>query len=271
MASISPQATSTLDSVLDRLLSPSPVTLNFSSSNYYPGIHNITNGEVAAIARVMEKHSMEPENTRVRKITTDGGLVYEIVQASAKTDAVLQEDLKGTATVLGDLDVAGETGLPPSAKIEVKRGDHAQEMSRICDSLLNASRYAATKEQSTFLMEYINSFTTGSLQAYRRAMKAWVMDKGPRVESIFGFVEPYRDPYGVRCEWRGVVSIADPDQTNKLGALVDGSERLIRMLPWAATGDNDGKGPFEKTEFQPPAFSVVHGKKEKQLQPFIQK
>lgn len=260
MASISPKATWALQSVLDQLLFPSPVTLNFSSSSYYPGTSSITNEEIGAIARVMEKHFIEPENTHISKnTTTDGNPAYEIVIASAHTDAVLQADLSGTATILGVLDVSYDDDLPDVTKIGIRRGDHAEEMSRICDSLVNASRYAATEEQSTFIMEYINSFTTGSLQAYRRAMKAWVMHKSPRVESIFGFVESYRDPYGVRCEWRGVVSIADPAQTENLGALVDGSDRLIRMLPWAVADENDGKGPFEKTEFQPPAFSVVHG------------
>jgi dipeptidyl-peptidase III len=72
-------------------------------------------------------------------------------------------------------------------------------------------------------------------------------------------IEPYRDPYGVRCEWRGVISVADPEETAKLTTLVKDSTKFIRTLPWAVPGINDGKGPFEKNEFRAPDFSVVYG------------
>lgn len=96
--------------------------------------------------------------------------------------------------------------------------------------------------------------------AYRMSQKTWVTDISPRVENILGFVEPYRDPYGVRAEWEGVICISDPDETSRLKELVDNSTRFIRMLPWAVPGENDGKGPFEANCFQAPNFTIVHGR-----------
>jgi dipeptidyl-peptidase-3 len=78
------------------------------------------------------------------------------------------------------------------------------------------------------------------------------------VENIFGFVEPYRDPQGIRAEFEAVVAIADDLETALLTKLVDDSAKFIRKLPWA-TPDNDGKGPFEKSLFEPPDFSSIHG------------
>lgn len=72
-----------------------------------------------------------------------------------------------------------------------------------------------------------------------------------------GFVEPYRDPHGVRAEFESLVAIADDGETAMLAKLVELSPRFIRRLPWA-TEDNDGKGPFEKSLFEPPDFSSIH-------------
>ncbi len=86
-------------------------------------------------------------------------------------------------------------------------------------------------------------------------------DHAPRVENIFGFVEPYRDPQGVRAEWEAVVAIPDSEETELLTRLVWESKTFIRRLPWAkGTIENDGMGPFEKENFEPPDFASIHSK-----------
>ncbi|KAI9370230.1 dipeptidyl peptidase III [Aspergillus egyptiacus] len=258
MASISPAATAALEKIITPMLSTEPVTLGLSDSTYYPGDARITRDEIAAIARLMEKNAIEPENTRVRKQIDRDNVFYDILQASAQTNGTLEDYLKGSAIPLTVLQQNHEDQQLNGATIRLERGDHSEEITKICEHLFKAIRFAANDTQVRYLMDYIESFNTGSLEAYRRSMKRWVEDYNPRVESIFGFVEPYRDPYGVRCEWRGVVSIADPRETAKLKALVDNSTKFIRTIPWAVPHINDGKGPFEKTEFQAPHFSIVH-------------
>lgn len=90
----------------------------------------------------------------------------------------------------------------------------------------------------------------------------WITDKQPRVENIFGFVEPYRDPSGTRADFEGLVAISDPNETKLLTQLVVHSAKFIRRLPWVdgKSTENDGKGPFEKALFEPPDFSSIHGR-----------
>lgn len=67
--------------------------------------------------------------------------------------------------------------------------------------------------------------------AFEESQKAWFKDVAARVENVMGFVEPYRDPAGIRAEWEGVVGIADPDEAASLKRLVDSSTDMIRQLP----------------------------------------
>lgn len=258
LASISPTATSALERVINPMLSATPTALGLSGSGYYIGNADITIKEIASIARVMEKHAIEPENTRLRKEVCEGNVVYNILQACAQKNVALRDHLKGTAIPIETLSGFDDEQLSDQI-INLERGDHSEEMSKICEHLIKAVRFSANETQARYIMEYIDSFTTGSLEAYRRSMKHWVTDPDPTVESIFGFIEPYRDPYGVRCEWRAVIGIDDPYETAKLKALVASSTKFIRTLPWAVPNDNDGKGPFEKANFQAPHFSIVHG------------
>ena len=57
-----------------------------------------------------------------------------------------------------------------------------------------------------------------------------------------------------------MVAIADAEETKNLAKLVEQSAKFIRRLPWAQTDstENDGKGPFEKSLFEPPDFSSIH-------------
>lgn len=218
-----------------------PFSLGYLSettqTTYYLG--SITEDEVALVERVLEQNSIFPENTRIRK--PQNGTDFEVLLASAESP--------GTPTVLP---------LPSgTGSVRLIQGDHAAELKQICAELTEAVKYVANERQKQFLKAYIESFQTGSLDAYRQSQRIWVRDKGPRVENIFGFVEPYRDPHGTRAEFEGLVAIADDEETKLLARLVKSSATFIRRLPWA-TPENDGKGPFEKHLFEPPDFSSIH-------------
>lgn len=247
IASISPTAEKALAKIIDPILSVPPFSLGIpnenAQSNYYPGKERITREEIAAVARVMEKHSIEPENTRVRKTVDEGKLVFEVLQASVESD---------THAAQYDADELG-------AVIRIVRGDHAEEMLKICSALSEAKGYAENDKQLKVLSDYIESFQTGSLNAFRESQKTWVTDISPNVENMIGFVEPYRDPYGIRAEWEGVICISDPSETKRLKQFVDKSTTFISLLPCAVAGENGGKGPFEKTLFEPPDFTSIHG------------
>lgn len=243
LAALSPRLLVLYDEISGPINAIPPFGLGYPSettqSAYYVG--NITQQEIAMVSRVLEQNSIFPENTRIRK--AENGLDFEVLLGSAQNGGTLQT-----------------FSLPDGeGSVRLIQGDHSAELERICAELAEAAKYAANNLQRDFLRAYTASFQTGSLEEYRESQRIWVRDKGPRVENIFGFVEPYRDPHGIRSEFEGLVAIADDEETKLLATLVENSAKYIQRLPWA-TPENDGKGPFEKSLFEPPDFSSIHGK-----------
>ena len=222
-----------------------PYGLGFPSdtaqSAYYPGESIITQDEILAISRLLEKHSIFPENTRIQKVSRPKAHTFEVLKAS----------VEHTEPFILEIPSLGAT-------MKVKGGDHSEELARICASLSEAKKFAANEKQKYFLSDYIESFRTGDLEVYRNSQRTWIMDKSPRVENIFGFVEPYRDPHGIRAEFEGLVAIMDLEETSKLTKLVESSDIFIKRLPWTGNDENDGKGPFEKALFEAPDFTSIH-------------
>ncbi|KAK6507658.1 hypothetical protein TWF481_006083 [Arthrobotrys musiformis] len=247
IANISPSTSQALEKVIGPMISELPHSIGFPSdteqSSYYPGDEIISREEIAAVSEIMGKQLIEPENTRLRKIIENGQTIFELLQASSEKDKTAEPEYIMNS---------------PEAVLRVVKGDHAEELAAICSSLSETIKYAADEKQATMLSYYIKSFQTGSLEAYRESQKIWVTDTDPVVESIFGFVEQYRDPFGVRSEWEGIVSIADAGETEKLKQCSERSTEFISRLPWAVEGQNSGKGPFEKSLFEAPAFTSSH-------------
>jgi dipeptidyl-peptidase III len=230
------------------ILARPPYNLGFPSdiaqSAYYPGVSCISRNEISRITKILEENSISPENTRLRKNDSDGRPSFDVLQASVEVDNLAQE--------LSRRD-SGES-------VRLVRGDHSQELKKICECLEEALRYVANPLQEQTLTKYLESFRTGAMEAYKESQMIWVKDMKPAVESILGFVEPYRDPFGVRAEFEGLVGILDPEETKVLTALTENSTNFIKRLPWAkGCKDNDGKGPFEKDLFDPPDFTSLHG------------
>ncbi|EDP51443.1 dipeptidyl peptidase III [Aspergillus fumigatus A1163] len=195
-----------------------------SQSTYYLGEGTLDNmDEVSAVSKLVELLYIFPENTRLRKSVTAEGEIsrrtYDILQASIGEDeATLQEPDDQSAHC---------------TRIRLIRGDHKEELKKINQSLSEAMKYAANCEQQKLLSGIAESFASGDLNAYRQAQRVWVKDKAPKIETVFGFVEPYRDPLGVRAEFEGI-------------------------LPWAeGYEESNRKGPFEKELFDIPDFASV--------------
>lgn len=117
--------------------------------------------------------------------------------------------------------------------IRIIRGHHSDELKRICECLEEARKYAGNALQERFLSEYMESFTSGNIEAYKSSQRTWIKDVQPSVETVLGFVEPYRDPFGVRAEFEGLVGIVHRGETEVLTTLVKNSTKFIRRLPWA--------------------------------------
>ncbi|KAH9909743.1 dipeptidyl peptidase III [Xylariomycetidae sp. FL2044] len=242
LATHSPQLESLYDNIKDSIFSLPPFSLGFpndtAQSSYYTcASQPITKEEIDLVSQHMDTHSVFPENTRISKL-------------KAGTVDILQASVEPGGYVLPQL----HTG---SLHIRFLKGDHSEELKLVCSYLEKAVTSAANDTQRKFLAQYIESFQTGGLDVYRDSLRTWVTDKAPKIENIFGFVEPYRDPQGIRAEFEGIVAIADAKETKLLSHLVDNSDKFIRRLPWASP-ENDGKGIFEKSLFEPPDFSSIH-------------
>jgi dipeptidyl-peptidase-3 len=220
---------------------------SFAQSAYYLGENSLGSSEgISAVFRAMRDQSIFPENTRLkRQIISDGNgtwVTYDILQASVTEDVSPCQRIS-------------------DQQVRLVRGDHCHELQEICENLQTAQEYTSSHAQREMLRRIQASFYTGDLDAYRQAQRIWVRDKAPAVETVIGFVEPYRDPLGVRAEFEGIVGIADPLQTKTLERLAGMADGIVCRLPWSqGYAENNGKGPFEKEMFDPPDFASVQSR-----------
>lgn len=174
---------------------------NGHMTTYYPDSPAITEEDITLIGDFLEKKKLLLENTRLRK-TPDGN--FELLIASA------QESPAGSDRDVGDVDQWDLDGKLQGKTLRLVFGDYAEVMTKISEHLRQAGLNAANETQSKMHNEYVKSFNTGSLEAYKQSQRYWIQDMGPMVESDIGFVETYRDPHGVRGEWEGFVAMVWP-------------------------------------------------------------
>ena len=114
----------------------------------------------------------------------------------------------------------------------VTTGDYAPILKQVITYLTKAIEYAANPTEAEYLKAYIKSFQYGNLKDHIDGSALWTQDKKPIVENYIGFIENYRDPYGVRGEWEGFVAIMNKKYTQILSNLVDQAPSLLQLLPW---------------------------------------
>jgi len=233
--------------VAGAIFAEQPSSLGYPSdvahSSYYPGELHISREEIAAVSRTLLEKSISLENTRISKKFSGDKVVFDVLQGSGTVQSQPRE-LQG----------------PNSEFIRIFQGDHSRELSLICKCLEEARKYAGNSRQTKIISEYQESFRNGDIRIYKQSQVSWVQDVKPAVETILGFVEPYRDPFGARAEFEGIVAIVDSEETEVLTSLVSESTTFIRRLPWAQNAEeNNGKGPFERDLFESPDFTSVHG------------
>ena len=147
-------------------------------STYYPDSPDITKVEISIVSDFLEGKKLLPENTRLRK-TTDG---FEVLIASAlENPGSADRDLKESEWEL--------EGKLKGKKLKLVFGDYTKEMGTIAEALQNAKKYASNRTEASMMEEYVKSFRTGSLEAYKESQRYWIKDKGPEVETDIGFVE----------------------------------------------------------------------------------
>ncbi|GFR99722.1 dipeptidyl peptidase 3 [Elysia marginata] len=172
------------------------------TTTYYSA--NCTETDANIAQEFMTSKNISPYNTRLFKTKdpNSGVDVYEVRMAAVQST---KSEVPGytNGSVLGDFDFT-PSGQEKVVKFKVTRGDYSPLMSMLVEELENAKEQAANDNERNMLVEYIKSFSTGSLPAHKDGSRFWIKNKGPIVETYIGFIESYRDPYGVRGEFEGV-------------------------------------------------------------------
>lgn len=193
----------------------------------------MTQADAEMLDRFMKSKSISPLNTRVQLY--DG--IYHIKIASSDYDE------RASLQYLGDHTFEGH-------KIEISTGDFASYINKIIESLQKVKEYCANETQEKMIEHYIQHFITGDVELHKEAMREWIKDKSPVIETHLGFIETYLDPLGVRAEYEGFVAIVDKEVSKKYKSLVDNAENMINLFPWDKA--------FEKDKFSKPDFTSLN-------------
>lgn len=223
-----------------------PVSLGppsgLTQSSYYPGFDDLSFKENKPItSRIMEELSILPENTRLEGGALEEGFIN-----------ILQASIIEGESMCSTIDNAKVTGK----MVRLVKGDHKVELARINAQLEKAYEATEEKAQRDTIRKIQESFLTGDLSSYKESQRIWVKSRSPPVETVIGFVEPYRDPLGLRSEFEGIVGIANIRETRILKELSNMADTLVCRLPWVRK-EQGYKGPFEKSVFESPDFTSL--------------
>lgn len=141
--------------------------------------------------------------------------------------------------------------------IRIFQGNHSKELLLVCELLQKALKFAQNKHQAKYLHKSMDYFRTGNVADQKEGSVALVNDKSPPAETVIGFIEPYRDPSGIRREWMGLVAVRDEEHSKSFDTLAHHAEELIEEMPWTKFKDfstNKKFGPFENAVFVRPDF-----------------
>lgn len=182
----------------------------------------------------LEDRKLSPYNTRVVKHENDS---YDIRFASIRSEETEFSDFK--------------TKSGKVIKVRVVYGDYSKILKESSKYLeLAKNEKFANEREKVMLQHYINSFESGSVDEHKEGSKIWVLNKSPIIETYIGFIESYRDPFGVRAEFEGFAAIVNKTLSEKFQNLViEAEKKFVPMLPWPSS--------FERETFITPDFTSL--------------
>ena len=234
-----PEVKNIFHQVIDAIYSLHPRRLRLAFApngltTYYSG--NCTREDAEIIQRYLNAKKIEGYNTRVLKSLhpkIDDKHEYLITYASSKKREELIKDVS----------------LPENATFKACYGDFQEIMTLLVEAIDCVKDAALNETQKSMWEKYQICFQTGSIEAHKEGSKLWVSDKQPAVETYCGFIESYRDPYGVRGEFETFVAVVDKAVSLKFGRLVSSARNFLKLLPWPAA--------YEKDKFLEPDFTSL--------------
>ncbi|KAK2192933.1 hypothetical protein NP493_20g08016 [Ridgeia piscesae] len=212
------------------------------TTTYFSSNCNLADAKAAQ--EFMTAKNLSAYNTRLFKSEENGNVTYEICLAAVKNSDSGSGDLP-------DLGVHQFTlkGSSQPVTFKVTRGDYSPLMQHLAENLAKAKEYKANENEGQMLDEYVKCFTEGSITAHKEGSRYWIKNKSPIIETYIGFIESYRDPFGVRGEFEGFVAMVNKEMSARFEQLVNQAEHFLPLLPWPAA--------YEKDEFLRPDFTSL--------------
>jgi len=195
-------------------------------SMYYEPL-DFTQAEVEGINNLMNQKNVRVENTKI--IRHDDK--YEISIASIEK--------------LPERKIGEFNGKP----VVVTTGRHSDCLSKAVHWLELAKENALRENQKVMLDSLIQHYKTGDVLLHEKYSEEWVKDVNPSVETYQGFVESYRDPSGVRCEYESFVAAVNKKESESLHKYVQSSNIILPLLPYPSQ--------YERSTYTPPSYNAI--------------
>ncbi|MBI3071616.1 MAG: peptidase M49 [Deltaproteobacteria bacterium] len=168
--------------------------LTASANNYYFG-----GVRMSDIEGFKEKY---PLNSRL--VRKNGSLVEEIYRAGLPSPC------------------CSPNPMPP--------GRYSAELHTVIRELNEARKFASPAQQKTLSL-LIDYFMSGDPKKFDEHSIAWLKDT-PRVDTINGFIEVYKDPRGQKGEYEALVSFIDPETSRVMHAIAKRAQEFEDKMPW---------------------------------------
>ena len=190
---------------------------------------DFTQSEAEGIDQVLKAAGVRIENTAIIRHADK----YEVSVASIEVDEKGQK-----------------VGTYNGKDVYVTKGRSSEALKKVVKHLNEALKNVANDTQAEMIKCLIEHFTTGSVAAHVKYSEHWVKDVDPVVETHTGFIENYRDPKGCRCEFEGLVSCVDKNESVALHNFVDSSATILKLLPYPKE--------YERATFNPPSYNALN-------------
>lgn len=231
-----PHLTELFDKCSELMYSTTPSSLlqlgfNPVGTTAYYEPYDFTEDEQLKIDKILKEKGIRVENTII--IRNSERNCYEVSIASIEVDQIGIE--------IGELN---------GRKVYVTKGRHSEILKKIVHWLQLARENAENDKQKEMLLDLIEYYQTGSVEKHEDFSEKWVNDRNMTVEMHHGFIESYRDPAGVRCEYEGFVSVVDKEASECLHEYVKNSAKILSLMPYPKE--------YERKIFQPPSYDAIN-------------
>ena len=212
---------------------PSKLRLGFypgGTTTYYEPT-DFTEEEQQGVDKILKEKGIRVENTFIIRNTEKNR--YEVSVSSVEVD---QE--------------GKEVGEYNGRKIYVTKGRDSETLKKVNHWLQLARDNAENDTQKEMLTALIEHYQTGSVEKHEEYSEKWVHDTDMTVEMHHGYIESYRDPSGVRCEYEGFVAAVDAKESECLHEYVNNSAKILSTLPYPKE--------YERKTFKPPSYNAIN-------------